>query len=212
MSAPDRRALVDCAAGQPSVRRQCVLLGVARFWGWRAPASIARHGLAAAAARRAVHGLAVPRLAADGGAVAGGRPKCRPQAGAAADAQDGDRRIRARQLLRQAPAERPGDLIHIDLADLTQPVVLNFMTGVPAERRAVAAENVLSAFKRVYKDFGTADGVYPALLDPLADGQRVDPRIGKISRSMPALTIFLRKRARPPRRCQFLHSAPGTKC
>jgi putative transposase len=30
MSAPDRRALVDRGTGRPSVRRQCVLLGVAR--------------------------------------------------------------------------------------------------------------------------------------------------------------------------------------
>jgi putative transposase len=37
MSAPDRRALVDRAAGRPSVRRQCALLGLARSSGYRRP-------------------------------------------------------------------------------------------------------------------------------------------------------------------------------
>jgi putative transposase len=37
MSAPDRRALVDRGAGRPSVRRQCVLLGVARSGVYRPP-------------------------------------------------------------------------------------------------------------------------------------------------------------------------------
>jgi putative transposase len=37
MSAPDRRALVDRAAGRPSVRRQCALLGVARSGVYRPP-------------------------------------------------------------------------------------------------------------------------------------------------------------------------------
>ena len=37
MSAPDRRALVDRGTGRPSVRRQCVLLGVARSGVYRPP-------------------------------------------------------------------------------------------------------------------------------------------------------------------------------
>jgi hypothetical protein len=58
----------------------------------------------------------------------------------------------AGRLLRHIPPGRCDDLIYIDLADLIQPVALNFMTGVAAEGRAVAAENVLSAFKHVYGD------------------------------------------------------------
>src|SRR6202030_3799905 len=41
--------------------------------------------------RRVVHGLAVPRLAADGGDAAVGRVAGQPQADAAADAANGDR-------------------------------------------------------------------------------------------------------------------------
>jgi putative transposase len=37
MSAPDRRALIDRGAPSPSIRRQCVLLGVARSGVYRAP-------------------------------------------------------------------------------------------------------------------------------------------------------------------------------
>jgi len=37
MSAPDRRVLIDRAAGRPSVRRQCALLGVARSGVYRPP-------------------------------------------------------------------------------------------------------------------------------------------------------------------------------
>jgi hypothetical protein len=58
----------------------------------------------------------------------------------------------AKRLLRHIPPARRGDLINIDLADLTQPVALNFMTGVAVDRRAAAAENILSAFKHVYGD------------------------------------------------------------
>lgn len=62
-----------------------------------------QRSLAAAAARRTVHGLAVPRFAADDGAAAGGRSPRQPQAGATADAPDGDRGTRA-----EAADDQPG--------------------------------------------------------------------------------------------------------
>ena len=78
-----------------SIRRQCALLGRGALG--RLPAAAAgqrqRPG-ADAADRRAVHGLAVPRLAADGGDAAGRGPADQPQARAAADAPDGDRGAR----------------------------------------------------------------------------------------------------------------------
>jgi putative transposase len=85
MSAPDRRALVDRDHAALSIRRQCALLGLARSGVYRRPAPGERQRVGAAAAdQRAVHRLAIPRLAASDGTAAGGRPRRQPQAGAAA--------------------------------------------------------------------------------------------------------------------------------
>ncbi|MGH6863201.1 MAG: hypothetical protein ACRECN_02835 [Methylocella sp.] len=68
MRVPDRGALVD-GGGAPSIRKQCELLGLARSGVYRKAASRPLRQAQEtticfdAAARRAVHGLAVPRLA-----------------------------------------------------------------------------------------------------------------------------------------------------
>ena len=96
MSAPDRRALA-----RPRASRSCRSGGnarcsaMARSGVYRPPrAGQRRRSGADAADRRAVHGVAVPRLAADDGDAAGGGQRGQPQAGAAADAPDGHRRAR----------------------------------------------------------------------------------------------------------------------
>ena len=87
MSTPDRRAMLDRDHPALSIRGQCRLLGLARSGVYRPAAGERRRGSGADAAdRRAVHRLAVPRLAADDGDAAGRRPHGQPQAGAAADA------------------------------------------------------------------------------------------------------------------------------
>ena len=116
MSAPDRRAMLDRADKALSVRRQCALLGVARSGVYR-PRKPANDNDAGADApdRRAVHRLAVSRLAADDGDAARGGRVREPQARAAADAPDGDRGARAEAENEQARAW-PQDLSRISCA------------------------------------------------------------------------------------------------
>jgi len=60
MSTPDRRGMLDRADKALSIRRQCMLLGIARSGVYRPPRPATD-----AADRRAVHRLAVPGLAAN---------------------------------------------------------------------------------------------------------------------------------------------------
>jgi hypothetical protein len=62
--------------------------------------------------RRTVHGVAVSRLATDHGAAARRGRRGQPQAGAAVDAPDGDRRTRAETEL---PIERPNQVWAADI-------------------------------------------------------------------------------------------------
>ena len=92
MSAPDRRAHARPRHPRLSIRRQCALLGLARSGVYRLPRPANDDDLALM--RRIDElftALAVPGLAADGGDAAGRRARDQPQAGAAADAADGDR-------------------------------------------------------------------------------------------------------------------------
>ena len=94
MSAPDRRAKLDRDHPQLSVRRQCMMLGIARSGVYRPAHAVDDNDLKAAAAdRRAVHALAVPRLSADDGDVADRGAGGQSQARSATDAAYGDRRI-----------------------------------------------------------------------------------------------------------------------
>ena len=92
MSAPDRRAMVERPGEDLSVRRQCALLNLARSGVYR-PKPVAGGGRSGLDApdRRTASGAAVLRLAADDVRTQQGRPRGQPQAGAAADARDGDR-------------------------------------------------------------------------------------------------------------------------
>jgi len=87
MSAPDRRALVD-RNDAVSIRKQCVLLGVARSRFYRPPRPANDDDLALT---RRIDGMAVSRLTADGGDAAGGGARDQPQTCAAVDAADGHR-------------------------------------------------------------------------------------------------------------------------
>ena len=119
MSTPDRRAMLDRdarGAVDPPAMRAARAGALGRLPA--APAGQRRRSGADAADRRAVHGVAVPRLAADGGDAAGRGPAGQPQAGAAADAPDGDRGARPEAADDEAgagpqdlplPAARPGD-------------------------------------------------------------------------------------------------------
>ena len=92
MSAPDRRALIDRDHGRLSIRRQCGLLGLARSGVYRRPRPANDNELGL---MRRIDELftAWPFLGSRRMAAmlrAEGLPD-QPQAGAAADAQDGDR-------------------------------------------------------------------------------------------------------------------------
>ena len=103
MSAPDRRAKLDRDHPSLSMRRQCAMLGLARSGVYRLPRPANDDDLVLHAPdRRAVHALAVPRLAPDDGDAAGRGCRDQPQARAAADAADGDRRPRAEAAHHQA--------------------------------------------------------------------------------------------------------------
>ncbi len=65
MSTPDRRGMLDRADKALSIRRQCMLLGIARSGVYRPPRPANDNDLALMRPRRAVHRLAVPRLAAN---------------------------------------------------------------------------------------------------------------------------------------------------
>ena len=129
MSAPDRRAMLDRADGAPSVRRQCALLSVARSGVYRgAQAGQRQRRRSDPPDRRAVHPLALPRLAPDDGDAADRGGRREPQARAAADASDGGRGARAKAENEQARA-RPQDLSlsparhanHVWAADISVP-------------------------------------------------------------------------------------------
>src|SRR4051812_30657748 len=93
MSTPDRRALLDRAHPELSVRRQCTLLSLARSGVYRPVAATDETDLGPD--RRAVPGAPVPGLAPDGADAVAGWRAGEPQAGAAPDAADGDRGARA---------------------------------------------------------------------------------------------------------------------
>src|SRR4051812_13763101 len=93
MSTPDRRALLDRAHPELSVRRQCTLLSLARSGVYRPVAATDETDLGPD--RRAVPGASVPGLAPDGADAVAGWRAGEPQAGAASDAADGDRGARA---------------------------------------------------------------------------------------------------------------------
>ena len=93
MSAPDRRAMLD--RDRPAAVGAAAMRAARRGALGRLSAGAAgerRRPGADAPDRRAVHALAVPRLAADDGDAAGRGAVGQPQARAAADAADGDRR------------------------------------------------------------------------------------------------------------------------
>ena len=105
MSAPDRRAKLDRAHGDLSVRRQCAMLGVARSGVYRKPRPANDNEMEA---MRRIDALftarpffGARRMARD--AERGGLSD-RPQARAAADAADGDRGARAEAENQQARA------------------------------------------------------------------------------------------------------------
>ena len=119
MSAPDRRAMVERSGKDLSVRRQCALVGVARSGIYR-PKPVAGGGRSGGDAphRRTASRTSVLRLAANDLRTQQGRPWGQPQAGAAADAGDGDRgagsaprheQSRARAQDIPLPAARPED-------------------------------------------------------------------------------------------------------
>lgn len=107
MSTPDRREMLDRSDKTLSIRRQCTLVGVARS-GFYRPSKRQRFR-SDAAHRRVIHGMAFSRFAAHDGDAAGGRREDQPQAGAALDAPDGNRRARAKAEYDEAGA-RPQDL------------------------------------------------------------------------------------------------------
>ena len=118
-SAPDRRAMVERSGKDLSVRRQCALVGVARSGIYR-PKPVAGGGRSGGDAphRRTASRTSVLRLAANDLRTQQGRPWGQPQAGAAADAGDGDRgagsaprheQSRARAQDIPLPAARPED-------------------------------------------------------------------------------------------------------
>ena len=119
MSAPDRRAMVERPGKDLSMRRRCALVGVARSAVYR-PKPVARADDLAVMAphRRTASRTSVLRLAANDLRTQQGRPWGQPQAGAAADAGDGDRgagspprheQSRARAQDIPLPAARPED-------------------------------------------------------------------------------------------------------
>ena len=65
MSAPDRRAMVERPGKDPSVRRQCALVGVARSGVYRPKPVAEADDLAHAPHRRTASRTSVLRLAAD---------------------------------------------------------------------------------------------------------------------------------------------------
>jgi hypothetical protein len=110
MSAPDRGAMLNRADEALPVRRHCACSergALGRLPG--AQAGERQRRRADAPDRRAVHRLAVSRLAPDDGDAARRGRQREPQAGAAADAADGDRRARAEAANDQART-RPQDL------------------------------------------------------------------------------------------------------
>src|ERR1700730_11652809 len=91
MSTPDRRAMVERPGKDLSVRRQCTLLNLARSGVYRPEPVPAADDLALIRRIDELHLDAVLRLAADDVRTQQGRPWGQPEAGAAADARDGDR-------------------------------------------------------------------------------------------------------------------------
>src|SRR6476660_10398270 len=65
MSTPDRRGMLDRADKALSIRRQCMLLGIARSGVYRPPRPANDHDLALMRRIDDVHRLAVPGLAAN---------------------------------------------------------------------------------------------------------------------------------------------------
>src|ERR1700682_4921664 len=92
MSTPDRRAMVERPGKDLSVRRQCTLLNLARSGVYRPEPAPAADDLALMRRIDALH-LALPfyGLRADDVRTQQGRTWGQPEAGAAADARDGDR-------------------------------------------------------------------------------------------------------------------------
>jgi len=58
----------------------------------------------------------------------------------------------ARSVIGHIPEERKGDLIYIDLSDMSHTIGLNFTTDIPSNERPLHAQNIVSAFKHVYGD------------------------------------------------------------
>ena len=110
MSVPDRRAMVERPGKDLSVRRQCALLSLARSGVYR-PKPVAGGGRSGLDApdRRIASRTAVLRLAANDVRTQQGRPRGQPQAGAKADARDGDRGAGSAPRHQQSRA-RPQDL------------------------------------------------------------------------------------------------------
>ena len=118
MSAPDRRAMVERPGKDLSVRRRCALLSVARSGSTAQARRRSGRSGGDAPDRRTASRTSVLRLAANDLRTQPGRPWGQPQAGAAADADDGDRgagsaprheqgRARAQDI--PLPAARPED-------------------------------------------------------------------------------------------------------
>jgi hypothetical protein len=58
----------------------------------------------------------------------------------------------ARSVIGHLPDRRKGDLIYIDLSNISQSTGLNFMTDIPSNERPLHAQNIVAAFKHVYGD------------------------------------------------------------
>ena len=81
--------MIEASYPDLSLVRQCALMGVSRSgWLLRGEGGERIEPSVDALDRRAVFAHAVVRLAADGAALAASGPRCRPRAGAAADADD----------------------------------------------------------------------------------------------------------------------------
>jgi hypothetical protein len=59
----------------------------------------------------------------------------------------------AEQALRLVPAERAHHLVYFNPGDLERPIGFNVLEAVPPDRRATAADGVVSAYKHVWPEF-----------------------------------------------------------
>src|SRR5947208_815932 len=95
MSAPDRRAKLDRDHPRLSVRRQCAMVGISRSGVYRPPRPANDDDLTVLRRIDELFTLAAPGLTTDDGDAAGRGTGDQPQACAAVDASNGDRRFGA---------------------------------------------------------------------------------------------------------------------